>query len=181
MLGMLGGMYWGTRQIIRGRPGFLGLGLAGAIEMFMGGTVFSFVRQSALTIYAYDILEPHEPVSEGSYVAASALAGAIAGGVTVPFTRDRLAIRRCTLWSMAAAAAGQYALNFYYRPRPERVPLWKRFVAMKWSPIQFLSLTDHREMLREKLLHVEVEMAIIDDKIAAIRKEAPPKESEESK
>jgi hypothetical protein len=42
----------------------------------------------------------------------------------------------------------------------------------KWSPMQVLSDDDYENMMQEKLLRVEAQIAVIDDKIDAFRKQA---------
>lgn len=45
-----------------------------------------------------------------------------------------------------------------------------------WSPMQVLSDEDYEKMMQEKLLRVEADIAMIDDKIAALRKQAVERE-----
>jgi hypothetical protein len=46
-----------------------------------------------------------------------------------------------------------------------------------WSPVKLLNDEEHANLLREKLLNIEVEIALIDDKIAAMRAQEPKSES----
>ncbi len=45
----------------------------------------------------------------------------------------------------------------------------QRFAEMKWSPMEALSDERYEEMLQEKLLLVEAEIAIVDEKIEGFR------------
>lgn len=47
----------------------------------------------------------------------------------------------------------------------------------RWSPMQVLSDEDYEKVMQEKLLRVEADIAMIDDKIAALRKQAVEKEA----
>jgi hypothetical protein len=47
----------------------------------------------------------------------------------------------------------------------------------KWSPVKLLNDEEHANLLREKLLNVEVEIALIDDKIAALKAQESKSES----
>lgn len=40
-----------------------------------------------------------------------------------------------------------------------------------WSPVTFMSNEEYVEILREKMLKVDVEVAVLDDKIAALQKQ----------
>ncbi|THC90031.1 hypothetical protein EYZ11_010518 [Aspergillus tanneri] len=46
----------------------------------------------------------------------------------------------------------------------------QRIADSKWMPLKSLSDDDYRDMLNEKLLSIEAEMAIIDEKIEELEK-----------
>ncbi|KAL8743343.1 MAG: hypothetical protein Q9184_008127 [Pyrenodesmia sp. 2 TL-2023] len=48
---------------------------------------------------------------------------------------------------------------------PEEQPLWKRVLNSKYSPMKVLSDKQYEDLLREKLLGVEAEIAIVEEKI----------------
>ncbi|KAL1797687.1 hypothetical protein ACET3X_004293 [Alternaria dauci] len=61
------------------------------------------------------------------------------------------------------------------RARGEDKPkenLMHRIAKSKWSPMQVLTDDDYENMMQEKLLRVEAQIAVIDDKIDAMRKQA---------
>ena len=51
-------------------------------------------------------------------------------------------------------------------PRPSIV---QRLAESKWVPLKALSDQQYEEMLNEKLLKIEVEVSLIDEKIAALK------------
>lgn len=51
----------------------------------------------------------------------------------------------------------------------ERPSLMKRIANARWSPMRNLSNEQYVSMLKEKLLTVEAEIAVIDDKISELR------------
>lgn len=53
-----------------------------------------------------------------------------------------------------------------------RGPLMQRFLQSKWSPVTPLSDEQYENILREKILQVEAEIAIVDDRIEEFRKKA---------
>ena len=50
--------------------------------------------------------------------------------------------------------------------------LMQKIAKSKWSPMSVLSDEEYVEMMQEKLLKVEAEIAIIDDRIEGFRKRA---------
>lgn len=48
-------------------------------------------------------------------------------------------------------------------------PLWKRIFNSKYSPMKVLSDEQYEDLLREKLLRVDAEIAIVDEEIAKVR------------
>lgn len=59
---------------------------------------------------------------------------------------------------------------------------WETIAGMKWSPLTALSDEDYGNMLKEKLLRVEAEIALVDEEVERLRgeerrmKERPGKE-----
>ena len=47
--------------------------------------------------------------------------------------------------------------------------LWKRVLNSKWSPMKVLSDEQYEKMLREKLLRVEAELALVDEDIEKVK------------
>ena len=57
--------------------------------------------------------------------------------------------------------------------RGERKKNWmERIADSKWSPMEALTDERYEDMLQEKLLKIEAEIAIIDDKIEGFRRKA---------
>jgi hypothetical protein len=52
-------------------------------------------------------------------------------------------------------------------------PLAQRMAESKWIPLRTLSDEEYRDMLGGKLLSVEAEIALLDDKIAELEKSRP--------
>ena len=71
----------------------------------------------------------------------------------------------------AAMANGQSPID-----RPN---VWKRLAESSWTPVKFVSDEDYHGMLEEKLLSVEAEIALLDEKIEDLRRakeESRPKD-----
>lgn len=52
-------------------------------------------------------------------------------------------------------------------------PLMQRMAESKWVPLRTLSDEEYRGMLSEKLLSIEAEIALLDDKIEELEKSRP--------
>ena len=55
------------------------------------------------------------------------------------------------------------------QPKPG---FWKRMSEKRWSPVKVMSNEEYAELLKEKMMKVDVEIALLDDKIAALREQA---------
>jgi hypothetical protein len=56
-------------------------------------------------------------------------------------------------------------------PVAPKEPLWRRIANSKYSPMTVLTDKQYEALLREKLLRVDTEIAILDDDIAKLHKE----------
>lgn len=54
-------------------------------------------------------------------------------------------------------------------PVVDRPPLWQRMLRSKWSPVTVLSDEEYLNLLEEKLLKLDAEVAVIDDELNALR------------
>ena len=52
-----------------------------------------------------------------------------------------------------------------------RKRFWERVAEMKWSPLTVVSDEDYGNMLKEKLLRVEAEIALVDEEMERLRGE----------
>ena len=78
--------------------------------------------------------------------------------------------------------AGQWAYNSTFgSPKLEseepKKNFWQRVGERSWSPMKVLSNEEYAAMLRERQLKVDVEIAVIDEKIAALKKEMEENEA----
>ncbi|KAL9639702.1 MAG: hypothetical protein Q9204_000992 [Flavoplaca sp. TL-2023a] len=66
------------------------------------------------------------------------------------------------------SSKADYETSTMQAAKPEE-PLWKRALNSKWSPMKVLSDEQYEKILREKLLRVEAELAIVDDDIEKVK------------
>lgn len=78
-------------------------------------------------------------------------------------------------------AAGQYIHNRYTAPRDvqPRENFWKRISEKSWTPFKVLTNEEYTEMLRGRMLKIDVEIALLDDKIAALKEQQLSAEAKE--
>jgi len=106
-------------------------------------------------------------------VPASSIAGLFAGvGTAGLFRGRRNVIPAAIVWSLIGFT-GQLAVNFSEgRERVEVEVKEKRSIwDSRWSPLTKLSDEEYEGILREKLVRVEAELAIVDEDLAMIREE----------
>ncbi|KAF2627460.1 hypothetical protein BU25DRAFT_393439 [Macroventuria anomochaeta] len=119
-------------------------------------------------------------------VRASTIAGAFTGlSLGLLFRGPRNALPGTFMFSIFGYA-GQNGYNFLDKKNTEEIEedarmaargekkknFMERIAEMKWSPMEVLTDERYEEMLQEKLLKLEAEIAIIDDKIEGFRQKA---------
>ena len=72
------------------------------------------------------------------------------------------------MWA-GTTTAGQLGVN-YWNSRPEKqTGEDDSFLRSKWSPLKKLTDREYLDMMDEKMLKLDVEIALIDDRIAELR------------
>ncbi|KAK3064989.1 hypothetical protein LTR53_018317, partial [Teratosphaeriaceae sp. CCFEE 6253] len=136
---------------------------------FALGTTFWACRS---TILRTDFTSQQDPLDT---VKVSALAGGLSGGLIAAITRGRRNVLPATLmWSLIGGLGqlgfDRYSVNARTRLETPREDFWTRMSRRKWFPLKALSNEEYAGMLREKMMKVDVEIAILDEKIAAVTK-----------
>lgn len=172
-VGCAGFLAGGTVGVLRGTTPFL-FATASSIQTFALGTTFWATRTSILQTGLAAQQTPNDLIK------VSSLAGALSGGIIAAVTRGRRNVLPATLMWSLFGAAGQYAYNRYDGSRNSAAPVeegtfWTRMSKKGWSPIKFISNEDYAEMLREKMLKLDTEIAVLDDKIAALKEQVGDK------
>ncbi|KAK1139816.1 hypothetical protein N8T08_011135 [Aspergillus melleus] len=138
-------------------------------------TVDVSIQQGMLSGLRNGILDLHfqgdATPRQRAYV--SALSGGIAGGAVTRLMGGRL-IPGAVIFSMLGYV-GQSSYNaidtwqMEHANNPSK-PIIQRIADSKWIPLRSLSDDDYRGMLSEKLLSIEAEISLIDDKIEELEK-----------
>lgn len=58
-------------------------------------------------------------------------------------------------------------------PESTKPGFWRRMADAKWSPVTVMTNEEYAQMLQKKVLQVDAEIAVIDDKINVLREQLP--------
>ncbi|CAG8055380.1 unnamed protein product [Penicillium olsonii] len=166
--GTMGLIYGGAAGVIRS-PNPMIHSLSCGIHWSICGSSFWWLRSNIIKHHYQDEASPQER----KY--ASALCGGIAGG-GVTKLMGRL-VPGAIVFSLLGYC-GQSVFNNLDAWQLEnanttRKPFMQRMAESKWIPLRTLSDEEYRGMLGEKLLSIEAEIALLDDKIEELEKSRP--------
>ncbi|KAL4878845.1 hypothetical protein BJY04DRAFT_194737 [Aspergillus karnatakaensis] len=164
--GASGLVYGGISGVIRS-PHPVVHSISCGIHWFACGTSFWWLRSNILKHY----YEDKATLKERSY--ASTVSGGVAGGAVTRLMGGRL-IPGLIIFSLLGYV-GQASYNSIDRWQLENAnkpskPFLERMAQSKWIPLKSLTDDEYKEILREKLLSIEVDIALLDDKIDALEK-----------
>ncbi|BCS19963.1 uncharacterized protein APUU_20395A [Aspergillus puulaauensis] len=164
--GSAGLVYGGISGVIRS-PHPVIHSISHGIHWFACGTSFWWLRGNILNVYYEDKATP----KQRTY--ASAVSGGISGGVVTRLMGGRL-VPGLVIFSLLGYA-GQASYNAVDRwqlgqANMQSKPFLDRLAESKWVPLKSLSDDEYRGILGEKLLSIEAEIALIDDKIEELEK-----------
>lgn len=82
--------------------------------------------------------------------------------------------------------AGQVAYNTFtssaaVTTQDPQQGFWRRMSEKSWSPITVMNDEQYIELLKEKMLKVDVEISIVDDRIAALREQQQAEEPKKTR
>ncbi|EME85840.1 uncharacterized protein MYCFIDRAFT_72314 [Pseudocercospora fijiensis CIRAD86] len=167
--GSVGFLFGGAVGILRGLPVFFAATATG-VQTFGLGTAFTWTRLSIIHAWTTE----QRPPTSSDLIKATAIAGGFSGGAMGALFRGRKNILPGMLMWSIFGAAGQYSYNLWTVPRqigPQGPGFWQRMSEKSWTPFRVLSNEEYATMLKEKQLRLDVEISILEDKIAAIKKE----------
>ncbi|KAL2864527.1 uncharacterized protein BJX67DRAFT_222876 [Aspergillus lucknowensis] len=164
--GSAGLVYGGISGVIRS-PHPVIHSISCGIHWFACGTSFWWMRSNLLVHYYEGEPTPKQRAH------ASAFSGGVAGGVVTRLMGGRL-IPGLVIFSLLGYV-GQASYNTIDQWQLEQTmapskPFLDRMAQSKWIPLKSLSDDEYRGILSEKLLSIEAEIALIDDKIEELEK-----------
>ena len=163
--GGAGFLVGGIAGVLRNSPAAL-FATASAIQCFALGSSFWATRGFVLQAWDTGNQTPNDRTK------ASAIAGAVSGGSTGLLFRGRSNAIPGAFGMAFFGFAGQAISNRWSAAKkPVESTEPKRGFWQSFIPMKHLTNEQYAEMLKERLLKVEVEISILDDKIAALRTE----------
>ncbi|KAL4931991.1 uncharacterized protein BDV17DRAFT_255771 [Aspergillus undulatus] len=164
--GGAGLVYGGISGVIRS-PHPVIHSISRGIHWFAGGTSFWFLRSNILDIY----YENKATSKQRTY--ASTVSGGVAGGAVTRLMGGRL-VPGLIVFSLLGYV-GQVSYNALDEWQLEQAnkpskPFLTRMAESKWVPLKSLSDDEYKGILAEKLLSIDAEIALIDDKIGELEK-----------
>lgn len=119
---------------------------------------------------------------------ASTLAGGVTGGVIAGLVRGRRNILPATILWTLFGYVGQRVYNRLDAKHSEQVGVaaeeeamhsgmkeergfWDKVAEMKWSPMKKLEDEEYANILREKLLGIDAQIALVDEEMERLKEE----------
>ncbi|KAG9700830.1 hypothetical protein KCU95_g943, partial [Aureobasidium melanogenum] len=165
--------------VIRNSPPLL-FGIGSGIQWFGLGTTFWGTRS-----FIFQAWDTGKGLTKSDKVSASTIAGGVAGSGVGLLTRGpRNVIPGAIMFSLFGFL-GQTVSNSYDKtnlPASDEPQLnfWQKFASLKWMPVTVLKDGEYEDMLREKQLKLEAEIALVDERIAALKAQHAQALSKES-
>ncbi|KAJ5227349.1 uncharacterized protein N7469_007355 [Penicillium citrinum] len=169
LTGATGLIYGGAAGVIKS-PNPLIHSVSCGIHWFACGSTFWWMRSNIIKHHFQDQASPQDR----AYV--SAFCGGLSGGVVTRLMGGRL-VPGLVIFTLLGYG-GQSVFNRVDawqmgRAQTPSKPLMQRMAESKWIPLRHLSDEEYRNMLNEKLLSVEAEIALLDEKIEQLESSRP--------
>ncbi|KAL3467801.1 hypothetical protein BJX64DRAFT_123421 [Aspergillus heterothallicus] len=165
-VGLLAG---GIRGVLRSRPPVI-TAIASGVQWFGVGTSFWWLRSNILKIYYED------KATNRQRTYTSTVSMAIAGSSVTKLLNNRVLIIPSAIIFSLCGCIGQASYNAIDnwqlgQANVPSKPFLDRVAESKWIPLKSLSDDEYRHILSEKLLTIEAEIALIDDKIEELQRD----------
>ncbi|KAG8676692.1 hypothetical protein FPOAC2_02796 [Fusarium poae] len=145
-------------------------GAVSGFQWFTLGTSFWFTRGIVLKAWGGE-----ERLKNSEKTMASAISGTAAGAVGGLIRGPKNILPAMFVWT-TVGAVGQIIAN-RMAVRKSRVDDEKEGFFTRWTPLKKLTDQEYKDMMFEKMLRIDADIALIDERIVELRKQA----EEESK
>ena len=185
------------------RPGIFAL--ASGLQWFaLGSTFWGNYLSSSNSLFTYltsvtasralilnSQTTPTSPLTPQQKTHTSTISGAITGGSIGYLVRGRSSILPGTLLFSLLGFAGQTVytrLDVQHSQSiidaansPRNTNIWQTLAEKKWSPMKLLTDKEYEAILREKILKVDAEIAILDEDLDALREKERIKDGQDER
>ncbi|KAI0127899.1 hypothetical protein BJ170DRAFT_393655 [Xylariales sp. AK1849] len=159
LTGALGTVVGAGSGIMRSAPPAL-FALVAGVQWFALGS--SYMASRSLLWHAWG---GEQNLSSTDMVSASAVAGGVSGMVGGLVRGPRNILPGILFFSLLGGGTTFVTQKFQSRERKEKTSL----LASKWSPLKPLTEKEYENILEERILRLDAEIAVIDDNIAALK------------
>ncbi|KAL2049512.1 hypothetical protein ABVK25_010199 [Lepraria finkii] len=179
LTGTTGLLTGGISAVLRASPTPTLFTIASGIQWFALGSTFWATR----SILLYQWNTGPSPSSRDR-ISASSYAGGITGGTIGALFRGRRNILPGTVMFALFGFVGQtvynkldarhiehVAVEMESTKKEETTVFWKKVAEMKWMPMKALSDEEYGDLLRERLLKIEADIALVDEEVERLRGE----------
>ncbi|QKX58263.1 uncharacterized protein TRUGW13939_05384, partial [Talaromyces rugulosus] len=169
--------YGGASGILRATKHPIIHSISHGIHWAAWGTSFWWMRNNIISIHYQDNATPKDRVY------ASAVSGGLSGGIVTRLMGGKFT-PGLVLFSLFGYV-GQKTWNFVERRQQENEgkgpkPILQRMAESKWVPLRSLSDDEFRNLLNEKLLSIEVDISLLDEKIQSLERERALEQSQKA-
>ncbi|KAG2161447.1 hypothetical protein VTO58DRAFT_110089 [Aureobasidium pullulans] len=166
--GAAGFVTGGVAGVIRNSPPLL-FALGSSIQWFGLGTTFWGTRS-----FIFQAWDTGKGLTRSDKVSASTIAGGVAGSGVGLLTRGpRNAIPGAIMFSLFGFLGQTVSNRFDKSDMPvsdePQLNFWQKFASLKWMPVTVLNDGEYENMLRERQLKLEAEIALVDERIEALK------------
>ncbi|KAJ4309731.1 hypothetical protein N0V84_011344 [Fusarium piperis] len=140
-------------------------GAVSGFQWFTLGTSFWFTRSIVVKAWGGE-----EQLRKSDKTMASAIAGTAAGAMGGLIRGPSNILPAMLVWTVLGAG-GQMAVNGMSSRQPKAKDENVSWIS-RWSPLKKLTDEEYTNMMSEKMLRIDADIALIDDRIAELRKQA---------
>ncbi|KAI6767959.1 hypothetical protein HG530_005968 [Fusarium avenaceum] len=167
------GGYAGTAGVLAGVGGSIFKeanpivwGAISGFQWFTLGTSFWFTRSIVVKAWGGE-----ERLKNGDKTMASAIAGTAAGAVGGLIRGPKNILPAMLVWTVFGTG-GQIVANRMAARKPKVQDENDETFFTRWTPLKKLTDQEYRDMMSEKMLRIDADIALIDDRVAELRKQA---------
>ncbi|KAM0428309.1 hypothetical protein ACHAPT_007210 [Fusarium lateritium] len=141
-------------------------GAVSGFQWFTLGTSFWFTRSIVVKAWGGE-----EQLRNSDKTMASAMAGTAAGAMGGLIRGPSNILPAMLVWTVVGAG-GQMVANRISSRQPQVKDENNSWFRSRWSPLKKLTDEEYTGMMSEKMLRIDADIALIDDRIAELRKQA---------
>ncbi|OAQ62400.1 beta-ketoacyl synthase [Pochonia chlamydosporia 170] len=163
------GVYSGTAGVLAGVGGAIARdtspvvsGVFSGVQWFMLGSSYWFTRSVGIKVYGGE-----DKMTSIDKVGVSGLAGSTAGAVAGLARGPSRLLPAMVIWGLVGAG-GQAIANSAFASQASKNNDGSSWLS-KLSPLKRLTDEEYIDMMKEKILKVDVDIALIDDRIAELK------------